>query len=94
MQGNSLLALAGLVNAVFTEISTQETIQAAKTPRETYISMQEWIAHVTDTMLAVLDGKLQTFGVPMAWCQQVSYKRNVCMAYGAVKSCATKSSIN
>ena len=69
MQGNSLLALAGLVSAVYayqnsTEPNTDETNEGSS-------SKEEWIACVTDTMLVILDGKLRTLGLPMAWSQQV-----------------------
>jgi hypothetical protein len=71
MQGNSLLALTGLVVAVFTYHSSTVETQATQNTSKSYISTQEWIARVTDTMLVTLDGSLQTFGVPMSWCQQV-----------------------
>ena len=75
MQGNSLLALAGLVSAVFNYLSLtvsniQET-QGTKNTSESHITMEEWIARITDTKLTILDGNLETFGAPMAWCQQV-----------------------
>jgi hypothetical protein len=75
MQGNSLLALAGLVSAVFNylslTVSNIQEIQGTKDTNISHITTEEWIARITDTMLAILDGNLKTFGAPMAWCQQV-----------------------
>ena len=69
MQGNSLLALAGLVNAVYAYQNSTEP--NADGTNEGSSSTEEWIACVTDTMLVILDGNLRTLGLPMAWSQQV-----------------------
>ena len=77
MQGNSLLALAGLVCSVFNYqtsiVQNEEEARLLKSTGEIYITAEEWIARVTDAMLVILDGNIKTLGAPMAWCQQVGF---------------------
>jgi hypothetical protein len=77
MQGNSLLALAGLGCAVFNHYSSSvpdvEEPQATKNTAKGFITTEEWIARVTDAMLVILDGNVKTLGAPMAWGQQVRW---------------------
>ena len=76
MQGNSLLAVAGLGCAVFNYQSSiaqnEDEARVLKNTGEIYITTEEWIARVTDAMLVILDGTIKTLGVPIAWCHQVS----------------------
>lgn len=77
MQGNSVLALAGLANAVFRYRSSVESnsngkeATAASFKEQKYKPIQEWIDAVADTLLVILDGNLKTIGPPLNWCQQV-----------------------
>ena len=74
MQGNSLLALAGLACAVFNHHNpNSEETRVTCSTSEKYLSTEDWITYVTDTLLTVLDGSVKTFGAPMVWCQQVRY---------------------
>ena len=77
MQGNSILALAGLANAIFGyQTSIEPDANSMKLTKSDvreseYTPTREWIASVTDTLLVILDGNLKTIGSPMNWCQQV-----------------------
>ena len=77
MQGNSLLAVAGLVCSVFNYqtsiVQNEEEARLVKNTGEIYVTTEEWIARVTDAMLGILDGNIKTLGAPMAWCQQVRF---------------------
>lgn len=71
VQGNSVLALAGLARAV--SIFVQQ--QSSSGTTESYQRNAEWLNMVADTLMVVLDGNYKAKGPTLVWCQQVnSYK--------------------
>ena len=67
MQGNSVLALAGLAQAVFLFVQQQSSSGAT----EQYQRNTEWLSLVADTIMVVLDGNHKPKGPTLVWCQQV-----------------------
>ena len=67
MQGNSVLALAGLARAVVQFIQQQ----SSSGETEQYQRNTEWLSLVADTILVVLDGNYKPKGPTLVWCQQV-----------------------
>lgn len=68
MQGNSVLALAGLTRAV--SIFVQQQTSSGTT--EQYQRNTEWLNMVADTLMVVLDGNYKPKGPTLVWCQQVN----------------------
>lgn len=68
MQGNSVLALAGLAQAVFLFVQQQTSSGAT----EQYQRNTEWLSLVADTIMVVLDGNHKPKGPTLVWCQQVN----------------------
>lgn len=68
MQGNSVLALAGLAQAVFLFVQQQTSSGAT----EQYQRNTEWLSLVADTIMVVLDGNHKPKGPTLIWCQQVN----------------------
>ena len=71
VQGNSVLALAGLANAIAVERSQLRQDGKEDTP-EQYISMHSWLLKVADTIMTVFDGNFKAKSKPFQWCQKVS----------------------
>lgn len=73
LQGNSMFALVGLLNAVVSYEDEEEIKVAA--PDE-YISTRTWTLKVADTVMTVFDGNIKLKGKPFQWCQQVSSEKS------------------
>lgn len=71
VQGNSVLALAGLARAV--SIFVQQ--QSSSGTTEPYQRNTEWLNMVADTLMVVLDGNYKAKGPTLVWCQQVNNYR-------------------
>ena len=67
-QGNSILALVGLANAVN---SYEENEDRKLDPPDQYISVRSWLLKIADTVFVVFDGNYKTKSKPFQWCQQV-----------------------
>ena len=67
MQGNSVLALAGLAAAVASYVSRQSS--SGETQQNQRNS--DWLLMVADTLMVVLDGNYKPKGDTLIWCQQV-----------------------
>ncbi|KAK3740115.1 hypothetical protein QZH41_012352, partial [Actinostola sp. cb2023] len=77
VQGNSVLALAGLAVAVSTYVSQQSpNNQSNESDGSTGVDerhrAREWLCVVADTLMVVLDGNYKACTAPLTWCQQVS----------------------
>ncbi|XP_046860835.1 focadhesin-like isoform X2 [Xenia sp. Carnegie-2017] len=70
MQGNSLLALAGLVDSV-ASFKNKQTVQENQLSfNDSYACMETWLTSIADRMLVTLDANVQTNGPPMLWGHQ------------------------
>ncbi|XP_044183101.1 focadhesin-like isoform X2 [Acropora millepora] len=86
VQGNSVLALAGLAEAVFLFVQQQASSGAT----EQYQRNTEWLSLVADTIMVVLDGNHKPKGPTLVWCQQVSSPSSTASSLLA-RSCAALS---
>ncbi|XP_068741397.1 focadhesin-like [Montipora capricornis] len=86
VQGNSVLALAGLARAVVQFIQQQ----SSSGETEQYQRNTEWLSLVADTILVVLDGNYKPKGPTLVWCQQVSSPTSTASSVLA-RSCAALS---
>lgn len=68
VQGNSVLALAGLAQAVSLFVQQQNSSGAT----EQYQRNTDWLIMVADTIMVVLDGNYKPKGPTLVWCQHVS----------------------
>ena len=74
MQGNSLLALAGLVDSV-ASFKNKQTVQENQLSfSDSYACMETWLKSIADRMLVTLDANVETYGPPMLWGHQVCYR--------------------
>lgn len=73
LQGNSMFALVGLLNAVTTYEEDDESDYPVP---DRYVSMRSWIVKVTDTVITIFDGNFKAKGKPFQWCQQVSSEKS------------------
>ena len=71
VQGNSVLALAGLAQAV--SLFVQQQNSSGET--EQYQRNTEWLNMVADTIMVVLDGNYKPKDPTLVWCQQVNNDR-------------------
>ena len=67
VQGNSVLALAGLARAVSIFVQQQTSSETT----EQYQRNSEWLNVVAETVMVVLDGNYKPKGPTLVWCQQV-----------------------
>ncbi|XP_015773334.1 PREDICTED: LOW QUALITY PROTEIN: focadhesin-like [Acropora digitifera] len=86
VQGNSVLALAGLAQAVALFVQQQTSSGAT----EQYQRNTEWLSLVADTIMVVLDGNHKPKGPTLVWCQQVSSPSSTASSLLA-RSCAALS---
>lgn len=80
MQGNSVLGLAGLANAISTK---NEPPAGGCDASMQFSSKKNWLGKVADTIMTVLDGNFKPTGRPFRWCQRVgslSFDLNVYVA--------------
>jgi hypothetical protein len=80
VQGNSVLALAGLAFAVSSYISQQSVEDKSNqsdgsVQEEERHRTREWLCVVADTLMVVLDGNYKAKTSPLVWCQQVKFTR-------------------
>ena len=72
MQGNSILALAGLACKVaLTNCIERKDTSKASSVSTQFRSKKDWLVRVADTIMVVFDGNLKPKPEPMQWCQQV-----------------------
>ncbi|XP_022783954.1 focadhesin-like isoform X5 [Stylophora pistillata] len=86
VQGNSVLALAGLARAVSIYVGQQTSSETT----EQYQRNNDWLSVVTDTVMVVLDGNYKPKGPTLVWCQQVSSPTSTASSLLA-RSCAALS---
>ena len=72
MQGNSVMALAGLASVVSQFKGNVKKDSDDQEVFQQYLSTKEWLLKVADTLMAVLDGNFKPKSEPFKWCQQVS----------------------
>jgi len=89
VQGNSVLALAGLARAV--SIFVQQ--QSSSGTTESYQRNTEWLNVVADTLMVVLDGNYKAKGPTLVWCQQVSSATSTASSLLARSCCALSLSL-
>jgi len=89
VQGNSVLALAGLARAV--SIFIQQ--QSSSGTTESYQRNTEWLNMVADTLMVVLDGNYKAKGPTLVWCQQVSSATSTASSLLARSCCALSLSL-
>ena len=81
VQGNSVLALVGLANAVADHEQNESKQDKQMAPAQ-YVSVRGWLLKVADTVMVILDGNLKPKSKPFQWCQQVCIhvllKRSMC----------------
>jgi len=86
VQGNSVLALVGLAQAVSLFVQQQNSSGAT----EQYQRNTDWLIMVADTIMVVLDGNYKPKGSTLVWCQHVSSPTSTASSLLA-RSCAALS---
>ena len=77
MQGNSLLALSGLLCALkVVAARTQEAGDDADVESSGYLSNSHWIGMATDTIITAADSKYRSKGRLFSWCQYKAVSRS------------------
>lgn len=74
-QGNSILALVGLANAISSFEENESKEDRMRTPDQ-FISVRSWLLKVADTVMVVFDGNYKPASKPFQWCQQVSSEKS------------------
>lgn len=77
-QGNSILALVGLANAISSFEENESKEDRMRTPDQ-FISVRSWLLKVADTVMVVFDGNYKPASKPFQWCQQVDL--SLCFFY-------------